>query len=99
MSEDNIRDSIQATAGIVGWADLDPHAKRDGRLLVRSPLEVVEVAAALAGDRADLVRQWLEEGVLHKPDEGLLERVGADPDVTFQMVICQPWVVAQILEH
>jgi hypothetical protein len=97
--EGSTEEGIRATLGVVRWEDLRVHVERDGLILVDPPLEVLEVALALAEDRADIVGRWLEEGRVHKPDAATLAAVEASPDVSFQMVICQPWVVAQMLAN
>jgi hypothetical protein len=97
MREEETAEIIRASHGIVVWEDLRIHAERDGLILVSVPLDVMDVAMAFAEDKAVDVEAWLASGAIGKPDATVVDLVKQTPDMPFQMVICQPWVIAQIL--
>ena len=97
MGEEDTVEIIRSSFGIVVWEDLRIHAERDGLILVSVPLDVMEVAMAFAGDKVADVEGWVASGAIGKPDAAVLERVRQSPELPFQMVICQPWVIAQML--
>lgn len=93
---DELRDKLVSEVLPCGWRDLAPHQKRDGLLLVRHDLDLIEAAMALATDRSDRVGVWLTIGRLGRVDDALAAQHAAK-GARYQFVIVQPWVLAQEL--
>ncbi|MCA9566718.1 MAG: DUF2288 family protein [Myxococcales bacterium] len=91
---DDVREKLRAEVLACRWADLEPHHTRGGLLLVRPDLDLLEAGVALATDRTDRVEIWLTVGRLGRPNgPAVADLTARDP--RFQVVIVQPWVLAQ----
>ena len=91
-------DVSEELAGVVDeaeWQWLEPHALRDGVILVAPTLELVEVGRAVAGDHAERIRTWLAQGLIGKPTPEQLRRWKLSPQRRFFSLIVQPYVLIQ----
>ncbi len=81
------------TAAIT-WSELQPFFARGALLWVEAPLDLIEVAHAVAENQADKVAAWLAAGEVSKVAESraldLLER-----DPPLWAVVVAPWVLIQ----
>ena len=80
---------------VVAWHWLRPHQQRDALWVVAAGLELETVGAALARDDATVVRAWLADGSLCKPDKAQLDQWESDPLHPLSMLIVQPFVLVQ----
>ncbi len=81
------------TASIT-WAELQPFFARGALLWVEPALDLIEVAQAVAENRADKVSAWLASGEVGKVAESrALELVERDP--VLWAVVVAPWVLVQ----
>ncbi len=91
-----LREKLAAEIGTVAWSWLRPHHRRGILFLVDAEIELLEVAVAVAGDRVEMIREWLAAGSLQRPgpetvavwesDGGLFRGVIVKPYVFFQPV-------------
>jgi len=81
----------------VEWHWLRPHHEQGRLYLVSADLDLVAVALAIAADDSAAVRGWLAAGTLAKPDAGQVAQWHADPTVSLNMVIVQPFVLVQAI--
>lgn len=78
----------------ISWQELQPFFARGALLRVRSGLDLVEVAAALAEDDRAQVSAWLTSQQLAAVDAELAqELLQRDPELW--AVVVAPWVVIQ----
>ncbi len=91
-----LRDTLTAEVLACRWPDLEPHHKRDGLVLVRPDLDLIDAAVAVATNRTDRIEVWLAVGRLVRPDADAVAAL-AERDPRLQFVIVQPWVLAQEL--
>ncbi|MDB6048572.1 MAG: hypothetical protein JWR17_1318 [Pseudomonas sp.] len=81
------------TASIT-WNELQPYFARGALLWVEAPLDLVEVAEAVAVNQADKVAAWLAAGQVSKVDESrALDLLKRDPSLW--AVVVAPWVLIQ----
>ncbi len=78
--------------------DLLPHQRR-GALLILSPTaDLLDVGLAIANDVREDVEKMTVEGALFKPTLGQLAEWCSTPEIQFQFLILQPYVLAQRIE-
>ena len=81
------------TASIT-WSELQPFFAKGALLWVELPLDLIEVAEAVAENDAARVSAWLAEGQVGKVSETkALELVETDP--VLWAVVVAPWVLIQ----
>jgi hypothetical protein len=81
------------TASIT-WTELQPFFAKGALLWVELPLDLIEVAEAVAENDAARVSVWLADGQVGKVSETkALELVEADPPLW--AVVVAPWVLIQ----
>ncbi|NPA25429.1 MAG: DUF2288 domain-containing protein [Deltaproteobacteria bacterium] len=77
--------------GTVPWSWLRLHHQRGVLFLVADELELLEVALAVAEDRVDEIRNWLETGRLNQPRPEQVEE-WENSGGLFAGVIVKPYV-------
>lgn len=100
MSEPSDRDILlaklnQETARIA-WSELQRFFARGQTVAVAGDLDLLEVAAAFAEDRADLLRQWRVDGRVDSVSDAQA-RDWLDADQQVWTVVVAPWVLVQPL--
>ncbi|KAA8696709.1 DUF2288 domain-containing protein [Pseudomonas caricapapayae] len=81
------------TASIT-WTELQPFFAKGALLWVELPLDLIEVAEAVAENDAARVAAWLTDGQVGKVSENkALELVETDP--ALWAVVVAPWVLIQ----
>lgn len=86
----SVRDKLRDEIGPVKLRDLAPHHVRGALFVVSPPLELLDVAVAVAEDEADAVRGWLESGALRRSTD---DDMAAWPEEGFDAAIVQPYVL------
>jgi hypothetical protein len=79
------------------WSCLRAHLKRGGLIVVAADLDLLNVAACIAGDDSSAVQKWISEGKLAKPSEAQILDWDTDPSKIFSMLITSPYVLMQEL--
>ncbi|MGL5081162.1 MAG: DUF2288 domain-containing protein [Microcoleaceae cyanobacterium] len=80
------------------WDWLIPHLQRDTIVIVDPNLDLLEAGVAIASDNMLLVKRWMEEQLIHKPQ---LEEVAdweRDRKKRFKALIVQPFILIQAVE-
>jgi len=88
-----MRERIAETKGEVFWTDLQAHVARDAVIIADAQLDLVDVGMALATNDTKTVEAWIQAGKLQKPSTEDLSRWSLGTNLTFTMVIVQPFVV------
>ncbi len=83
----------------VTWKDLRLHLQRDAIILVANELDMIDTALAVAKDDKTQVQGWLTQGQLKKPTAEQIAAWEAQPDQPFRVLIVQPFILAQQIEH
>ena len=77
------------------WHWLRPHQERGAVIVVVPPLELAEAGRSVAADDTATVGQWIDAGLLRKPDAAQLEAWNAEPTRRLRLLIIQPYVLIQ----
>ena len=86
---------LNGETGRLGWRELEPHFARGAVIKVESGLDLVEVAARMAGDDAARFRAWLEQGRVARADDSDAAAWNREPGRRFWAVVVAPWVLVQ----
>ena len=97
MSEQSLREKIRSDIQATVAAELLPHHRRGALLVVRSNVDFLEVAVAIAEDDAAKVQGYLKAGAVWKPELAQLSDWCVDTQLRFQYVVLQPYVLAQVI--
>ncbi|CAM3322866.1 hypothetical protein BZK31_18310 [Pseudomonas floridensis] len=78
----------------ISWKELQPFFAKGALLWVELPLDLIEVAEAVAENDATKVSAWLDAGKVGKVSESkAMELVESDPSLW--AVVVAPWVLIQ----
>ncbi len=92
---ENIREQL---AEILDEAELEwlkPHIQKDAVIIVDPQLDLLDVGVAIASDNTQSVQHWIGEQLLVKPSSAILDRWNTDPDLKFQAIIIQPYILVK----
>ncbi len=94
MSHSESLDKLAAESGVITWPELQRHFARGVVVVVSLPLDLLEVAAAMARDDAPMLGDWMQSSrVLRATDEHARHWELAQPDL--KAVVVAPWVLVQ----
>lgn len=95
MSEqDLLRAKLNAETARIPWPELARFHAQGKVLVVSLTLDLVDVAAAIAEDRAEAIKQWMDEGaVLSVGDDQAADWQAQGAEVW--AVVVAPWVLVQ----
>lgn len=94
MENSELRDRLLAESGRLSWPELAPHFARGVVVSVSAPLDLVEVAAALAEDDTSRAQAWLESGEVSRASDEDARRWAA-AGTEFSAVVVAPWVLVK----
>lgn len=77
----------------IDWKDLQPHALRDGIIIVDPNLNIIDVGYAVANDDTMSIQHWISEQLIRKPTSDELGRWNSKPGTQFNTLIVQPFVL------
>jgi len=93
---DDSLEKLAAESGVISWPELQRHFARGVVVVVSPPLDLLEVAAAMARDDAATLGNWMQSSrVLRATDEQARHWQTAQPDL--RAVVVAPWVLVQEL--
>lgn len=92
------RDKLASEIAPTQWQMLEVHHGRGALFMVKQGLELADVAAAMAEDRTDAVKGWLDAAQIARPSGDEVEAWAAEQGTRFLFVIVQPYVLAQRLD-
>ncbi len=96
MSHSESLEKLAAESGVIAWPELQRHFARGVVVVVSPPLDLLEVAAAMAEDDAALLGGWMQSSrVLRATDEHARHWELAQADL--RAVVVAPWVLVQEL--
>lgn len=97
--ESSTREKFEKDLAEVGWKDMRIHLQRDVIILVAEDLDLVDVAVGVAQDNTDQVSLWISAGKLTKPTREQIDLWESQLDKPFRMLIAQPYILAQVVNH
>jgi len=96
LSHNESLNKLAAESGVIAWPELQRHFARGVVVVVSPPLDLLEVAAAMARDDASKLGDWMQSSrVLRATDEHARQWEMAQPDL--RAVVVAPWVLVQEL--
>lgn len=96
-SPTNLRDKLASEIAPIQWQVLEGHHRRGALFIVDPAVELVDVALAIAEDRTDAVKGWLDAAQIGRPTGDESETWAVEQGTKFLFVIVQPYVLAQRL--
>ena len=94
----DLREKLATELYPAPWSILAPQHARDVLFVVRAPLALLDVAVAVAEDRAADVQAWIESGQLARPTLEQAHAWASEEGSRFVIAIVQPVVLAQRIE-
>lgn len=94
----DLRDKLARELMATEWRMLAMHYRRDALFMVRRSVSLLDAAVAVAEDRTEEVRGWLEAGSLARPSPEEIEAWEAESGTKFVSAVVQPYVLAQRVE-
>ncbi len=91
---EELRSRLNTETARIGWRDLQRFYAQGQVLLVDDHLDLIEVAASVAEDKAELVRGWMEARQLSQPDADCAQQ-WYDEERQLWAVVVAPWVLVQ----
>lgn len=91
----SIKKQLQEELATVNWQDIKPHAQRDGVIVVTENLDLITVGEAIATDNSQRVGQWIAEALIAKPNADQLGLWNSKPQLEFETLIVQPFVLVK----
>lgn len=91
----DLRANLAESVDLARWDWLQPHARRDAIVVVAGEANLLDVGAAMAADRVDAVRAWIEDGTIHKPTSDQIAAWDGEPDKSFNALIVAPFVLVE----
>jgi hypothetical protein len=94
MSHSESLEKLAAESGVIAWPELQRHFARGVVVVVSPPLDLLEVAAAMARDDAPMLGDWMQSSrVLRATYEQARQWEMAQP--ALRAVVVAPWVLVQ----
>ena len=95
----DLKERLNKDIADISWQELLPHAKRDAVIIVKSELDLSEVAVAIAQDNTSSVQNWIASQSVAKPTAEQLTQWNNNPQKQFAALIVQPFVVVKEVNH
>ena len=81
------------------WEGLAAHCKKDHLLLVSKELDIIDVAMRVAQDSVPHIEKWMVNEEIRKPSLNQITTWENSPELEFDFLIVQPWVLIQEKTH
>lgn len=91
----DLKERLNKDIADISWQELLPHARRDAVIVVKSELDLSEVAVAIAQDNTSSVQNWIASQSVAKPTADQLSQWNDNPQKQFTALIVQPFVVVK----
>jgi hypothetical protein len=90
-----MRKQLEEGVGPIEFSDLRAHLTRGAVITVDSKLDLLDVGEAVAQDDKARVGEWIEKGLLGKPDLATIERWAKRGGAAWNALVVQPFVLVQ----
>lgn len=95
---ETVRDKLNRETARIDWQDLAPHFARGHMWCVKPEADLIEVAASIAEDKAELVQQWQQSGALFQPTDADAVTWN-DCNQSMWATVIAPWVFVQCVQE
>ncbi|MBD64586.1 MAG: hypothetical protein CME62_05240 [Halobacteriovoraceae bacterium] len=93
---DDLKEKLKTEIEEADWSMIKPHVERGAVLLISSQLDLLDVGVAIAQDKVQFIKLWLDEGLITKTDD--IDSKAFEEDQfkkQFKFIIIQPYVLIQ----
>ncbi|MEL6788482.1 MAG: DUF2288 domain-containing protein [Cyanobacteria bacterium J06607_15] len=90
-----LKEKLAQDVADISWQELQPHARRDAIIVIKTELDLTEVAVAIAEDNTALVQEWISSESVSKPTAKQLTDWNQNLEKQFTALIVQPFVVVK----
>lgn len=94
-----LKEKLKEQIEEANWPMLEDHYKRGGLIWASQDLDICEVGAQMATDNVEQIQEWLQSGLIKKPDEQDIHGFENSPDKKYIFIIVQPYVIIQNLAN
>ncbi|ASJ75097.1 DUF2288 domain-containing protein [Granulosicoccus antarcticus] len=92
--DENLSSDLNGETAIIAWSELVRHFARGVVIHVSVELDLVETAECLTRDDVEMLKKWLDSGVLRRAsDDDARDWTAREPE--FWCVVTAPWVLVQ----
>lgn len=97
MSED-LKEKLKTEVEETDWAPLKQHHDK-GSVYIADGIELMDAAVAIAKDKVEFIKVWLESGALRKPSDEEVKTWDADKNTKMaKFIIIQPYVIIELVQ-
>jgi hypothetical protein len=95
VAEKDLKTQLTEMIDVAEWEWLKPHALKGNLFLVNSNLTILEVGLAVAEDNTEMVRQWLDDGMLQRPSSSQMDYWQEQGGPKFESLIVHPFILSK----
>lgn len=96
MSDElSLYDQLKSQVDKAHWKLLEDHHKRGALLFVDPKEDMIEIAAAIASDNVQRIKELLDAKLLTRTTEEHAKQWDSQDNLEFNFVIIQPYVLVQ----
>ena len=96
MTMEDLKEKLKTEVEQADWDMLRVHHEKGSVYFVHGNLELLDVAVAVAKDKAQFIKVWLDTGELSRPTEEEIEGFEKDQFTKIcDFIIIQPYVLAK----
>ncbi len=100
MSEEKInelKDKLKTEVEETDWAPLKQHHEH-GAVFIVTGVDLLDAAVAVAQDKVEFIKLWLESGALRKPTDGEVKEWDENKNLKLaRFIIIQPYVLIELI--
>jgi hypothetical protein len=94
-----LKEKLQTEVEQADWDMLRVHHEKGSVFFIHGHLELLDVAVAVAKDKAEFIKVWLDSNELARPSEIEIEEYEKEPYRKIcDFIIIQPYVLAKPFE-
>lgn len=95
---EELKEKLKTEVEETDWAPLIQHNENQAVYIVTG-LDLLDAAVAVAEDRVEFIKLWLESGALRKPSSEEVEKWNANKNLKMaKFIIIQPYVLISLIE-
>lgn len=93
--DEELRAKLNLETARIPWSELQRHFASGAMIYVSDDLDLIDVAARIAGDDKEAVAQWLEQQRVTKVTDEQAA-MWFDADAALWAVVVRPWILVQM---
>lgn len=95
---DDLKDKLKTEVEETDWAPLKQHHEH-GAVFIIEGIDLLDAAVAVAKDKVEFIKLWLESGALRKPTNEETEKWDAEKNMKLaRFIIIQPYVLIELIK-